>query len=108
MRHPQVATVGVVFDEYEAAAGAQIAAHELEHRLFVALEVQRVCHHHAVERGQIERASEVSGEVVDRRAGEASAHLLGLRAQRCSVEVPAITDSDTLSLHDALPSCAPA
>ncbi len=47
--------IGVVLDEHEVAAGTKRTAEKPEHGRLVMDEVERVGHHDAIERGQVER-----------------------------------------------------
>ncbi len=63
---------------------------EPQHRELVAHEMQRVRHHHAVERWQVERPGEVGDELVQDRAGEAASQGSRLLAQggRVAIDGP--------------------
>src|SRR5579859_7917164 len=74
IRNPGIAAIGIVFDDHKAPAWLEIAAHEAQHALFVALEVERVGHDDTIQRRQIERTGEVSGPVVDVNIREAGSH----------------------------------
>lgn len=90
-----VASVDVVFDEEDAAAGAEGASEEADDGERVALEVQRVGHDEAVEGRQgdaleVARAREVGdvgGGVYLREAG---AHRLGVAAEGAGVAVDGV------------------
>ena len=66
----------------QATAGAEIAAHQLQHGVFVTHEMQRVRHHDAVERRQVERAREIGMHIFDVISGEAGAHGPGKKVER--------------------------
>ncbi len=87
IRHPVVATVRVVFNEDETATRPQICAETGNDRRLIADEMERVCHHDAVERRQIERPREVAAMERDRDGGERRPQRLRLRAQGAGIPI---------------------
>lgn len=90
MGHPAIAAVGVVFDEDEAAAGAQMAYEPANDGAFIPMEVEGVGHDETVERRQLEGAGEIGVVVVDGDAGEAACHAPPLALQSAVVLIDGV------------------
>src|SRR5579883_763897 len=98
--HPQIAAIGVVFDQEQTPGGTQIGAKEVQHRSFVAHKVERIGHEQAIKRWQRQLPGKISLQVFHAHAGKVRTQSCRLLTKSTAVPIDRINLRAELSRRE--------